>query len=97
MTQLEDQARAELSAALVLAPDDLLGDVGPLAQVLYTRELAWHVLRSFTGMLASDASADLEPDDPPIIALNELTMALGMLDQVCVTLGIIPLAAAVKI
>lgn len=90
MTQLEEQAREELAVAMVLAPEDLLSDIGPLGQVLYLNQLAWHVLRGMTGMLSSDASQELENDDPPVIALNELTMAVGMLDQVCVTLSILP-------
>lgn len=90
MAQLEEQAREELAVAMVLTPEDLLSDIGPLGEVLYLNQLAWYVLRAMTGMLSSDASAELESDDPPVIALNQLTMAVGMLDQVCVTLGILP-------
>ena len=92
-TEFEDQARTELATAMVLAPEDLLGDISPLGQLLYLEQLGWYVLRSFTGMLSSDASAELEDDDPPVIALNQLTVAVGELDQICVTMGILPTEA----
>lgn len=90
MGNLEDQARTELAMAMVLAPEDLLADIGPLGQILYLEQLAWHVLRGVTGMLSSDASTELQNDDPPVIALQQLTMVVGEIDQVCVTLGILP-------
>lgn len=95
-TEFEDQARTELAAAMVLAPEDLLADIGALGQLLYLEQLAWHVLRSLTGMLSSEASADLDSEDPPVIALQQLTVAVGEIDQVCVTMGILPTEAQYK-
>ena len=89
-TEFEDQARTELAQAMVLAPEDLLGDISPLGQLLFLEQLAWYVFRGMTAMLSSDASADLESDDPPVIALQQLGVAVGEIDQVCVTMGILP-------
>lgn len=90
---LEDEARTELAMNNVIAPEDLLADIGPLGQLLYLNHLAWHVMTGMTGMLSDSASSDLEQDAPPVIALQELTTAVGMLNQVCVTIGILPDAA----
>ena len=95
MTELGDIAIQELATNMILAPEDLLADIGPLGQLYFLNQLSWHVIRSFTGMLSADASAELEPDDAPVIALNQLAEATGMLDQVCITMGLIPVTAAV--
>jgi len=92
-TDLETQAREELALNMIITPDLLLADISPLGQMLYLNELAWHVMTGFTGMLSSDASAELEEDDPPVIALQELTMAVGMLNKACATIGVLPIEA----
>ena len=79
---------------MVPTPADLLADVGPLGQVLYLRELGWQVLRGFAGMLSDAASRELEDEDPPVVALQQLTLIIGELDGVCATLSLIDLAEA---
>jgi len=96
MPELQEAAKVELATAMVPVPEDLLADIGPLGQVFYLRELGWHVLRSITGMLSDAASRELEDDDPPVIALQQLSMIMGELDGLCVTLSLIDPAEAVK-
>jgi len=95
MNELEDLARTELATAMVPWPEDLLADIGPLGQMVYLNQLAWHVFRSLRGMLSTDASIELQAGDPPVVALNQLMEAIGMIDQVCVTLDLIPIEQAV--
>ena len=89
----EASAKAELAKALLPAPDDFLGDVGPLAQLYYLDQVAWTVLRGLTGMLASGAGGDLDDDDPPVQALAALGDIVGRLDGVCQIMGLLPAEA----
>lgn len=89
VTQFQEDAKTELATAMVMAPEDLLNDVGPLAQLWFLNQVAWHVARSMTGMMSSDASAELEDEDPPVVALQELMQAVGILDQTCLTMGLL--------
>ena len=89
----EASAKAELAKAMLPAPDDFLGDVGPLAQLYYLDQVAWTVLRGMTGMLSSEVSADLDDDDPPVQALAALSDAVGRLDGICQIMGLLPAEA----
>jgi hypothetical protein len=85
----EDAAR-ELAEAMIMPPDDLLGDVGPLAQLLYLERLAWHVLTGWTGMLTVADSGDVPDDSEPVRALAALGLAAGQIDAACVLVALLP-------
>jgi hypothetical protein len=88
-------ATAELAAAMVPVPDDIMEDLGPLAAVWYLHEVAWSTFRHYTAMLSADGVAAPEDDSEPVRAHHALGLALGMLDQTCVILGLIEPDAAV--
>lgn len=88
--ELMKSAQMDLAKAMVPTPDDILADVGPLASVLYLDTLAWHVMTYWTGTMIDGASGDITPDDPPAMVLNALGQVVGMLDEVLVTLGMMP-------
>lgn len=88
-------ATAELAEAMVPAPDDFLGDLGPLGAVWYCHEVAWATLRHYTALLAAPEGGSPDDDSEPVRAHHALGLAVGMLDQVCVILNLIePEAAA---
>lgn len=85
-----EDAQRELAEGMVMPPDDLLGDVGPLAQLLYLSRTGWHVLQQWTAMLASEAGDVVDDDSGPVRALAAITQAVGMLDYAQSTVGLIP-------
>ena len=89
-----DMATTELAEAMVPTPEDMLADVGPLAQAWYLQQLAYHVMRSFTAFLSTDEAGDVADDSEPVRALGALTTLCGIADGICVTLSILPAEAA---
>jgi hypothetical protein len=87
-------ARVELAENMILPPDDLLGDIGPMGQLLYLEQLCWHVLSGWTGMLSAADGDDVPDNSEPVRALQAITMAAGMIDQACATVSLLPPEAA---
>lgn len=85
-----DIARTELAENMIVVPADLLGDIGPMGQLLYLEQLAWHVLSGWTGMLAAADADDVGDDSEPVRALQAITLAAGMIDQACATVSLLP-------
>lgn len=93
-TDAQQLAVNELAAATVPTPDDLLGDVGPLAQVFYLEQLAYAVMRAYTAMLSASDDDAMPDDSEPVRALAALGEACGNLDAACILLSILPPEAA---
>ena len=85
-----DIARTELAENLIMPPADLLGDIGPMGQLLYLEQLAWHVLSGWTGMLAAADPADVGDDSEPVRAQQALALAAGEIDAACVLVSLLP-------
>jgi hypothetical protein len=83
-------AQEELARAMVPAPDDLLADVGPLAQLLFIERTCYSVLQSWAAMLSGDEAADVDDDSGPVRALAAIGQAAGNLDAACVEVSILP-------
>lgn len=83
-------AQSELAAASVPTPDDILADVGPLAQLYYLERLAYTVLSNFTAMLTADGIDPVDDDSEPVRALAAIGEACGNLDGACILLSILP-------
>jgi len=77
-TTLQEQANAALKSALVPRPEDLLSEVNPVAVVWYLQETAAYAL------LQSDEEENTMAAD----VLSGLAEIVGMLNTVCVTLGL---------
>lgn len=86
---LQVAALKELKENMIPQPADLLSEIGPTAAVWYLQEVADYVLRLFAATLSVDGSEDLNPDDPPVIALQGLTEVLGALIAVNGALGLL--------
>jgi len=71
-----------------------MGDLDPLAAVWLLNQVGWSVFRHYTALLAAPEGGAHEDDAPPVRALKQLSMAVGMLDSVCVTLDMLPREAA---
>lgn len=89
-----EMAKLELAEAMVPTPEDLLGDVGPLAQLYYTERLLYVLLGMWTGMIAEDTTSGLDADSPPVKAQQAIALAAGNIDAACILLDILPAAAA---
>jgi hypothetical protein len=76
-------ARDELATAMVPAPDDLLSDVGPLAQLYFLNQCAEYVMKAWVGMLQGDTAAGVEDDSEPVRALAAIANATGQLAAAC--------------
>lgn len=88
-----DLCKKELAEAMFPDPDEFLNDVGPLTQVFYLNQLAYGVMKNYTAMLANAPGEQPPEGSEPVVALQMLTEACGMLDQACVTLSILPTEA----
>lgn len=87
-------ARTELAESMIIAPPDLLGDIGPMGQLFYLEQMIWHVLSGWTGMLAVADGDDVPDDSEPVRALAALTLAAGQVDAACVLVSLLPPEAA---
>lgn len=86
----EQAARAELGANSVPTPDDLMADVGPLAVLLYLRELSYYGMRLMSASLSIDNAEPPADDSEPVRALAALSQVCGELDGACVLVGLLP-------
>jgi hypothetical protein len=87
-------ARTELAEGLVMPPEDLLGDIGPMGQLLYLQTLAYHVLAGWTGMLVAADDEVVDDNAEPARALQALALACGQIDGACVIVSLLPPEAA---
>lgn len=83
-------ARTELAEYMIIPPEDLLGDIGPMGQLLYLEQLIWLVLSGWTGMLSAADGDDVPDDSEPVRALAALTLAAGQIDGACVLVSLLP-------
>jgi hypothetical protein len=83
-------AKRELAEAMVPAPDDLLSEVGPYAQLWFVYNLASELLIAYASRL------DPDDDDADALegtvgkALAGIGEATGMLAAACVAMGLLP-------
>lgn len=87
-------ATRELAAAYVPTPDDLLGDVGPLAVVWYLHEVADYVIQFYAGALSGDEARDVGDDSGPVRCLAALVTAMGVINGACIQIDLLPPDAA---
>jgi hypothetical protein len=87
-------AQQELADAFVPAPEDFMAELGPLGAVWYLDQVGWAVLKHYTALLAADTGEAPPDGSEPVQAMAALSVAVGMLDGVCVTLGLIDAEAA---
>lgn len=87
-------AKSELAEAMVPDPEDLLADVGPLAQLFYLNQTAYQVLKNYAAMLTAKGIETPADDSEPVRALQMVAEACGMLDGACQELSILPREAA---
>src|SRR5579863_9850971 len=87
-------ATDELKGGMVLTPEDLLDDMGPLACLLYATQTLAFALGRFVGTVDSPEGADLKDGDGPVQALAAMTKALGVLHGACECVGLYPEGAS---
>jgi hypothetical protein len=85
-----DDALNELGQNMVPTPDDLLGDLSPITQVWYLRELAYSVMRTLAATLAIDGADELPDDSPPVRTLAVVSTVAGELDGAAILVGLLP-------
>lgn len=83
-------ATRELAEGMVIPPDDLLDDIGPLGCLWYLTQCATFTLGRWAGTIDSDAGAELQDGDAPIQALEAITKATGILTGACALVSILP-------
>jgi len=87
-TTLQEQANAALKSALVPRPEDLLSEVNPVAVVWYLQETAAYALLQWTAEATNMDDSDEEENTMAADVLSGLAEIVGMLNTVCVTLGL---------
>ena len=85
-----DLARSELAAEMIPAPDDLLGDVGPLAVLHYCREALVYAVTSWTAQLAEEQVDEAPGGGELANALQAMCEALGALSVASVEVHLLP-------
>lgn len=97
MAQLEidpcEIARTELAQAMVPTPDDIVGDLSPLACLYFLEQLGWAVLTCWTAYASDEADKGSESADDLAETLNAIAMTVGQLDQTCARIGLLPVEA----
>lgn len=86
----EELVRAELAAAMVPTPDDIMADLTPLAGLFYWEQMAWGVLKLWAAEVADWTVADQAASDDLGATLNALADIVGQVDGLAAKLGLIP-------
>lgn len=89
----ERMARAELSEKMVPSPDDVMGDLSMLAGLFYLNQMAWAGYTLLTAELQGSADAGDPVPDEVTKALQAVAEVVGMLDEACIGLGLLPVDA----
>lgn len=87
---VQDSAVATLMANTVPSPDDLLSGVDPVAAMWFCENALSFTLGHFTASIMADDSGELTGESGPGRALEILAEVLGMFDEACVELGLLP-------
>jgi hypothetical protein len=83
-------AKAELSAAMVPAPDDLLTMLGPMGQLYFTQQVCLELGTAYALNLSTQDASEVDLQENGARALQAIMEAAGMLTHACVTMGIMP-------
>lgn len=89
----EQIARSELAAKMVPSPDDIMGELSLLAGLYYVNQIAWAGYTLVTAELQEDAEKGINVPAEVTTALQTLAEVVGMLDEACIGLGLLPVAA----
>lgn len=83
-------ARRELATEMLPSPDDMFDELSPVAALFFTEQCTVQLFKQYVADLGEN---DLGIDDTATGAGKALAcigQALGMLDQACVAMGILP-------
>ncbi len=84
------EAQAELSANLVVTPDDLFQGLSPNAVLYYLQQAAYTAMARWAEQLDTDANLAEYEDTDVTKTFYGITAVCGMLDEACVLVGILP-------
>lgn len=87
-------AREQLAAAMIPTPDDLANDLDPMACLFYLEQLGWTIFTVWTAFAEEQSGQDSQVDDDLAVTLAQLGVIVGMLDQACIRVGLLPVEAA---
>lgn len=86
----EELARAELAAAMVPTPDDIMADLTPMAGLFYLDQMAWGVLKLWAAEVSDLVVADSDASDDLGSTMATLADIVGQVDGLAAKLGLIP-------
>lgn len=92
-TDPHETAKAELAEAMIPTPEDVISDLSPLAALYYLEQLGWATFTMFTAYAESEQGKDQAADDDLAVTLTQIGVVVGMLDETCIRVGLLPLEA----
>lgn len=89
----QEMAKAELAEAMIPTPDDIMEELTPLGALYYWEQLGWATLTTWTAHVQDMDDQGDEAASEMAGVLQGIATALGGLDAVCATIGLVPAEA----
>lgn len=88
-----EMAKAELASAMIPAPEDQVTDLTPIGALYLLEQMGWAVLTLWTAHAEDQVSEADDVTSDLATTLQGIGTCVGMLDEICARIGVLPLEA----